>query len=307
MNKANTVNYVINLNYRLETLEHITYICSMGNYKNKEEFEQRLNILKKLLLENYSVTKACEIAKISQWSAYKILGKNDYKQKNCQYRYNHEFFDNIDCEEKAYLLGFFVADGTIEKTNNRFAIHNSIDDLEIGYLFKRFICPDKKITLEFNEDKKDAFAFRWSSNHMKNKMKEYNIHPNKTYDFDFTFDFKILGNLTRHFIRGFFDGDGSISGNTFQFISTSLPFIKQLNEIMTSRFIIEERIREKKTKNVIEYVVYYTAFNKRKQFLSELYDWLYNDSQYYLVRKKVKFEEYLNTVLNDENKSSSSV
>jgi len=39
---------------------------------------------------------------------------------------NEKFFDNIDSEEKAYLLGFFLADGCISHNNNWYSNSNSL-------------------------------------------------------------------------------------------------------------------------------------------------------------------------------------
>jgi len=49
---------------------------------------------------------------------------------------NDRFFDEIDTEEKAYILGFLIADGCIKeekrkhKVSHRIAFNNSIDDKE---------------------------------------------------------------------------------------------------------------------------------------------------------------------------------
>lgn len=56
---------------------------------------------------------------------------------------NSEFFDTINTPEKAYLLGFFIADGCINKTTNRsngrFSINQSEDDKEIVEAFKQYL------------------------------------------------------------------------------------------------------------------------------------------------------------------------
>lgn len=56
---------------------------------------------------------------------------------------NDKFFDTIDCEEKAYLLGFFIADGCINIPKNRslgrFSINQSEDDKEIVKAFKKYL------------------------------------------------------------------------------------------------------------------------------------------------------------------------
>ena len=70
---------------------------------------------------------------------------------------NDEFFDEIDCEEKAYLLGYLVADGCIcvtpRKSGNntyRISFNNSIDDKEAIDLMHKCICPDATIVLSKN-------------------------------------------------------------------------------------------------------------------------------------------------------------
>lgn len=56
---------------------------------------------------------------------------------------NAEFFDIIDTPEKAYLLGFFIADGCInkntDKSKGRFGINQSEDDKEIVEAFKQYL------------------------------------------------------------------------------------------------------------------------------------------------------------------------
>lgn len=56
---------------------------------------------------------------------------------------NDEFFDIIDCEEKSYLLGFFIADGCINKTTSRsegrFSINQSEEDKEVVKSFKEHL------------------------------------------------------------------------------------------------------------------------------------------------------------------------
>lgn len=79
-------------------------------------------------------------------------------KKGSNSKINEEFFDEINSEEKAYLLGFFIADGCMQKEEKkkngeiysysyRFAIHNSIDDSETVELFQKFICPSKQIEI----------------------------------------------------------------------------------------------------------------------------------------------------------------
>lgn len=275
----------------------------MGNFKNKQEFLSRINNFLKLIDENHTFKRACLIANISKTAGYKYL-KGNYKQKGNRLQHEHTFFDCIDSEIKAYLLGFLLADGSISKTKNHITIHNSVNDLQVIEYFQKFITPETKIHFREYELKKNTVLIAWSSKHMKKTLEGYNILPNKTFHLDFTFDFNITGKFTRHFMRGFFDGDGTLTSGRLEFMNNSLPFIKQINTIISSLFHVEPKVRERKTKNVTTFLVYYNSFGKRKMFFKTIYDWFYKDSNYFLPRKKEKFENYLNTVLITENKKS---
>lgn len=65
-----------------------------------------------------------------------------------------DFFDVIDSEIKAYLLGFFVADGYFNlgarcTKSYRFQVALQNTDEEIIQLYRQFICPDAKIGYTF--------------------------------------------------------------------------------------------------------------------------------------------------------------
>lgn len=91
----------------------------------------------------------------------KLLGRNASSVSSVVKRFNltprkaftntvkDDFFDVIDTEPKAYLLGFFVADGCVNKStsrhNGRFAINQSEDDKEIVKAFKEYLCVPSNI------------------------------------------------------------------------------------------------------------------------------------------------------------------
>lgn len=215
------------------------------------------------------------------------------------YKTDDEFFDVIDSEIKAYLLGFFIADGCMQKEpkrrngeiyscSYRMSVNNSIDDLDVVELFQKFICPSKKI--EHNDcqlgvkfKRKPQVKFRWNSKHMFETLLSYNIKPRKTYDLDFTFPFdKIPSDLHRHFIRGFFDGDGHKGVSDISFVSTSKTFLEQIGNLLEFPYRIQNCVG--KTCN---YFILYVKGGKKT--LSEINDIFYKDSNYYLKRKYLQF------------------
>ena len=141
--------------------------------------------------------------------ALNITGYN--KQENTC---NHNYFDNIDTEIKAYLLGFFIADGWLNVGNSRFGLQiKEEDNIVLHYIKNEFVndsvISTKNRTTE-TVTRKNISTIRWTSSHMKDIfMNKYKILENKTYDKTFMFPFEeIPEHLIRHFIRGFFDGDG---------------------------------------------------------------------------------------------------
>ena len=232
--------------------------------------------------------------------ALNITGYN--KQENTC---NHNYFDNIDTEIKAYLLGFFIADGWLNVGNSRFGLQiKEEDNIVLHYIKNEFVndsvISTKNRTTE-TVTRKNISTIRWTSSHMKDIfMNKYKILENKTYDKTFIFPFEeIPEHLIRHFIRGFFDGDGCFSkirqSLSITIISTSLNFLNQIAKYFTNLSEgINEVIREinGKTTN------YYTLnFNFERTDKSEkvlkIYNYLYDDSELYLIRKKDKIESYL--------------
>jgi LAGLIDADG-like domain len=240
-------------------------------------------------------------------------------------RKNDTFFDKIDNEIKAYLLGFLIADGCInieEKKRNgvvyaynkRISFCNSIDDLSTIELIKENICPNNKLVYTNNQQgvkfRKPQVKIRWTSPYMVNKLIEYGIHSNKTKDFSFKFDFSILKSedLKIHFLRGFFDGDGcaSISSKykyvSVGFVTTSLPFIQQIIDFYKG-YSLDFRIDTHKSKNMDYYQIWLRG---GKQSIISFKKLMYNNANFFLQRKFNKFI-YDDTELNKENKTFLSV
>lgn len=234
---------------------------------------------------------------------------------------NNNFFEKIDTEIKAYLLGYTLADGCVsiesKKKNGeiysyskRIAYCVSIDDREVINLLQSNISPTSYIK-EFHNPKgailrKNQLQLRFSSTKLVEDLIKLNIKPNKTYNSEFQFNFDNMDkSLIRHFIRGFFDGDGYCDKGSLQFVSTSYFFLKQIEEYFKLEIPnITFRFNSYKGKTIDYYKI---SFNTGKGILNDIYNLFYKDSNYYLSRKKNKFN-IENTVLNSEiTKGSESV
>lgn len=227
---------------------------------------------------------------------------------------NEDFFKNIDSEIKAYLLGFYAADGyiSISKTKNninyRVGIQNSIDDLEILELFNKYICPKHNINIkEKSKIRKAQGHLRWTSKKMCDDLIEIGLGERKTLNFNFNLN-NLNQEMKRHFIRGYFDGDGSFSDNNIRFSTNKLHFSNLiLEEFKKLSKLIGGIIYTHKGKTCEYYSLRLNFKRQRYYCINIIYNYFYKDSNYFLSRKKEQFDYYLNTVLNSENKKSESV
>lgn len=131
----------------------------------------------------------------------------------------HDFFEKIDSNDKAYILGFWAADGTmyLNKANNsiskRISISVSLGDIEILNKIKAIICPNNKIYSEKSKSNKEIDSgemrsFSFISEKMFDDLVNLGFSLRKTYQ---NFGIPKMGHeFIPHFIRGYFDGDGSV-------------------------------------------------------------------------------------------------
>ena len=284
-----------------------------------------------LLAEGYNVKYACEKTRLKPKSVHALYKKyNKYPiNKFSKYKIKGDYFDNIDTEEKAYFLGFLIADGCVmieTIKNNRFVeggkgykLAFGIQD-EDGFLmdiFSKELGFEKAKKNTNNQEgvifRKLQRRFRFNNKHLvETLINKYKIIPRKTLDTAFEFPLEYIPkHLIRHFVRGFFDGDGCVTFTdkgkifyfNFSFIFTSLIFAKQIGEIFENTFQMTPVYIDVKGKTVDSIALRFRTNRKRLEKMKEVFHWFYKDSVVYLERKKVKFEkyfEYLNTEVNSE-------
>ena len=126
-----------------------------------------------------------------------------------KYKLNENFFDILN-EKSAYWLGFFYADGYVRmkdgKSGELKLKLKDTDKCHIEKFLKHIEC-DKPI--KCGVDNKSKFcSVTVYSNLLVNKLFELGCFNNKTQKIRLP---NLESNLMNHFVRGYFDGDGSIS------------------------------------------------------------------------------------------------
>lgn len=122
------------------------------------------------------------------------------------YKINDNFFETIDTQKKAYWLGFFLADGTmmIQKKCSyvmRVVLSNK-DKKHLDRLIR-----DMESNYPIHQYNNAYSGVAWTSKKMFNDLLNLGLRPRKSYGYRIP---KVRQPLLVHFIRGIFDGDGSI-------------------------------------------------------------------------------------------------
>ena len=265
------------------------------------------------LNENLSLEEIAKKFNLDRSRLSEHLRKNGYKIKTHEeiqsYNPNHNFFSNIDSEIKAYILGFFAADGHIEKRKVTYCFKVSVHpkDIHILYLINKYIGNDRyKITNKLN---RDIVALSICSNQIGLDLLKLGYDNRKTYT---TFKLpNIAPNLIKHFIRGYFDGDGCItltprfcrnklgelrpSGYNKQFSVTSYNK-SVLEDLLTYLPINSKKVRYyyTETDNICGREAKasgYTISIRDTECLKSIYHFLYDNSTFYFERKKSIFDK----------------
>ena len=203
---------------------------------------------------------------------------------------NDHYFD-IENPNMAYILGFIAADGSVNKKDNGILIGLSAIDGEFLEQIRQELKLERPLKYYITSNGYEAVKLYMTSEHMKNKLAEYNIVPNKTVSF--TFPTKLNKRYWVDFIRGYFDGDGSISTAGKHAIRWQLCAYKpNVLETIVNFFWEEYEIPKVNIQNNPSrphlYNIQYSSVPTRR-----IYEILYTPNTLYLKRKKDKFEEIL--------------
>lgn len=131
--------------------------------------------------------------------------------KSRRFTVDEHFFDVLDTEEKCYVLGFFCADGYVDKYGIRFGL--SWKDRSHLRRIADAIGSNAPIHRTANGCGKSGNThwkakIHFCSVHLATALRGHDLADNKTQRC--IPPLGLTGDLLRHFYRGLFDGDGSI-------------------------------------------------------------------------------------------------
>lgn len=228
-----------------------------------------------------------------------------------KYYYDKDFFQNIDTEEKAYWLGFLYADGCINQQYRNGKLKSM--HLEIGlsqkdkaHLVKFKECLHSNVPIKNKLSKLDGKLYESSRiavccTKLCRDLCTKGCTPQKSLTLKFPNCNIIPNELIKHFIRGYFDGDGcvSVSNNiiTINFVGT-MEMLSGISIFLQKNNIIYKNPTIYQKGNAFEMFIY------GADIVKQIFLFLYKDSSVYLERKYNKFSDfYKNYDLHRKSKS----
>lgn len=271
------------------------FILIMRINKLTNEFKPK--IVELYIDKRYGVTKVADILNIPEKPIREFLRTEGLLRKvgtTKLYTCNDSYFHNIITEHQAYWLGVLFADGNVSKEAETHSGHIilSSKDTEWVELFKQDINYTGKIYEEIHKNfQKKISKVKITSEQMFNDLIDLGCVPSKSLIIRIP---AISENLIRHFIRGYFDGDGSVgiyknssNGNTrtlrSSFCSGSQEFLEAIMCYLPTN---NRKVKKIPNKNL------YTINLSVNDSIS-LYKYLYTDSTICLQRKRDKFENFI--------------
>lgn len=231
---------------------------------------------------------------------------------------NDDFFIKVNSEIKAYLLGFYLGDGSISLPDEKrirydFRVSVSEKDIYILKLFQEYISPESRIRLIAkpkiskirgkNCYSKQQFGINISSKNLCLSLDKYGYGQNKTYKEK---HLPLIENkFMNSFLRGYFDADGvCITGSynrsdrktttkrvktTFCITSKDKFILEDIQNYLLKTLDIDIKLYYDKVKDV------YNLKSACSSYLIKLYHYFYDDAEFYLERKKNSFTKVMLT------------
>lgn len=269
---------------------------------NKKTIQEQEQIIK-AYENNMSLREIERQYGVSRQTVSAFLEKKGIKKtKGNHYRkffHNEDFFEVIDNEEKAYWLGFMYADGWVMDHSQRygqdqFGISLKIDDEQHIRKFLTSIKATNPITYDYSSGRKHALAkVVLTSQKTVNDLIKHGCFKKKT--FLLQPPTTIPDDLIPHFIRGFFDGDGSIvkaSGKYYEkyhkyHFQVSFSCMETIAYWLQHFFGFGSVVKDQRSKQSFSYTL------GGRNCILKFYHTLYDNATIYLDRKYERFQEFL--------------
>ena len=260
--------------------------------------QKEIDYIITLYKNNTSLRKIEELTHHSRQAIAKMLEelqiKNTYGNHYRYYFFDFDYFSIINDEKKAYWLGFLYADGSIGTSKyGEQTFKLSLQE------------QDKEILEKYKNDLKSSYPLRYDNSSIlqngtiskqvileqRNQktvddLKKLGCVERKSLILTFPTEQQVPSQYVYDFIRGYFDGDGSISQYNNEYhvsIVGTENFINKLSTYFKGGSVFKDKRKNNS---------WYFSLNGNLQIIN-FYHLLYDNATRYLQRKYQKFQSLL--------------
>lgn len=224
----------------------------------------------------------CDASTVQDW--LKRIGVEIRGSAACKrrYRLRENAFERVEDEPTAYWLGFLFADGCVSEKRGCWTTGSVLSQKDVEHLrrFLDFLESDYPLR---KESRYETIGVHLYSTRLATDLINLGCTPRKSA----TLTFPLLPlPLIPHFVRGYFDGDGSAFGTgkhrslRLSFIGNE-PFLECLNKIIQVSTGADGKL-SKHTKSKVAYYLNYTGEFKAHCVAR----WMYEHATIWMERKR---------------------
>ncbi|MFO7880956.1 MAG: LAGLIDADG family homing endonuclease [Kosmotogaceae bacterium] len=271
-----------------------------GNLTDK----QKVELCELYKTGRYSTNDLAKLYNTSQANIQRLLKNRNIKplksnsEWSRKYNLNENYFDKIDSEDKAYFLGLLYADGcNYYEKGNSISINLQEEDKYILDKFRKLINTDKPLYYKKprKENHKGLYSLYINSEHISFKLIKLGMWSAKAHTLKFPTNNQVPKKLIKHFIRGYFDGDGSVESKWRSSLMSSKYFCTTLQDYLFKNYQIISKLKKRFPDQIDSSV---SLIFEGKLESNKFLNLIYKDATIYLERK---YNKYINN-LNDKSK-----
>lgn len=200
----------------------------------------------------------------------------------------------------SYILGIIYSDGCLsfDKHTSKYRLTIAMNDIDIMEKIHRIMTPNKKLyKYKHPNGRSETYSIISTNKEDIKFLMDIGVKPRKSLEIVYP---KIDKKFDKDFIRGYFDGDGSIYESTtntyykgikrqyrykyFRFTTGSSLFAKQLSEKLLENNIENNITQDSRLDNRAYYISIY-----KKKSVNNFFNFIYRDAEIYMNRKHDKF------------------
>lgn len=213
------------------------------------------------------------------------------------YSVKEDIFQNIDTEEKAWVLGFIYADGYIDSSKTKLKFTLAEKDKDVLEKIKSILRSNSPIRRKEGRQIKGTDYFgsstvtlMISNAQVCQDLEKHGAFYKKSLKLQFPLFLK--DELIKHFIRGYFDGDGSITFGRHDFpkisIASNKEFLEGIHDILLKENITSNIYASNRSKvNSLEI--------NAKSSVEKFLNYIYKDSNIFMERKYQRYKYFSET------------